>query len=93
MTPSGGSGGLSVDSPEATPSTDVDVTQGATSVPVQPEVSASRGLGLQARAGGPETGVTVDVTGSFEAYPPVTNPAARGWVAPVSGWQVSAGPR
>jgi hypothetical protein len=92
-TPSGGSGGLSVDSPEATPSTDVDVTQGATSVPVQPEVSASRGLGLQARAGGPETGVTVDVTGSFEAYPPVTNPAARGWVAPVSGWQVSAGPR
>jgi hypothetical protein len=34
--------------------------------------------------------VPVDVTGSFEAYPPVTNPAARGWVAPVSGWQVSA---
>ena len=67
--------------------------QGATSVSVQPEVSASRGLGLQARAGGPETGMTVDVTGSFEAYPPVTNPAARGWVAPVSGWQVSASPR
>ena len=85
--------GLSVDTPDATPSTDVDVAAGATSVAVQAEVSASRGLGLQARAGGPETGVTVDVTGSFEAYPPVTNPAARGWVAPVSGWQVSASPR
>jgi hypothetical protein len=92
-TPAAGSAGLSVDSPDVTPSTDVDVASGATSVSVQPEVSASRGLGLQSRAGGPETGVTVDVTGSFEAYPPVTNPAARGWVAPVSGWQVSAGPR
>jgi hypothetical protein len=92
-TPATGSAGLSVDSPDVTPSSDVDVAQGATSVAVQPEVSASRGVGLQARAGGPETGVTVDVTGSFEAYPPVTNPAARGWVAPVSGWQVSASPR
>ena len=85
--------GLSVDSSERTPSADVDVAAGATSVAIQPEVSASRRLGLQARAGGAETGVTVEVTGSFEAYPPVTNPAARGWVAPVSGWQVSASPR
>ena len=92
-TPAAGSAGLSVDSSDVTPSTDVDVAPGATSVSVQSEVSASRGLGLQARPGGPETGVTVDVTGSFEAYPPVTNPAARGWVAPVSGWQVSASPR
>jgi hypothetical protein len=92
-TSAAGSAGLSVDRPDVTPSTDVDVAPGATSVSMQPEVAASRGLGLQARAGGPETGVTVDVTGSFEAYPPVTNPAARGWVAPVSGWQVSASPR
>jgi hypothetical protein len=47
-------------------------------------------MALLSRAGSAPTGVTVDVTGSFEAYPPVTNPAARGWVAPVSGWQVSA---
>jgi hypothetical protein len=89
-TPAGGPAAVSVDSPEATPTTDVDVAAGATSVPVQTEVSAARGLALQSRAGSPPTGVTVDVTGSFEAYPPVTNPAARGWVAPVSGWQVSA---
>lgn len=92
-TPAGGSAGLSVDSSDVTPSADVDVAAGPTSLSVQPEVSASRGLGLQARAGGAETGVTVEVTGSFEAHPPVTNPAARGWVAPVSGWQVSASPR
>jgi hypothetical protein len=89
-TPAGGPAAVSVDSPEATPTTDVEVAAGATSVPVQTEVSAARGLALQSRAGSAPTGVTVDVTGSFEAYPPVTNPAARGWVAPVSGWQVSA---
>jgi hypothetical protein len=89
-TPAGAPAAVSVDSPKATPTTDVEVSAGATSVPVQSEVSAARGLALRSRAGGAPTGVTVDVTGSFEAYPPVTNPAARGWVAPVSGWQVSA---
>ena len=92
-TPVGGSAAVSVDTPEAKRATDVDVPAGTTSVPVQTEVSASRGLALKSRAGSAPTGVTVDVTGSFEAYPPVTNPAARGWVPPVSGWQVSATPR
>ena len=92
-TSAGGPAGVSVDSPEATPTTDVEIPAGATSVPVQSEVSAGRGLALRSRAGSAPTGLTVDVTGSFEAYPPVTNPAARGWVAPVSGWQVSATPR
>jgi hypothetical protein len=92
-TPAGGPAAVSVDSPEATRSTDVEVAAGATSVPVQSQVSAGRGVGLRSRAGSPPTGVTVDVTGSFEAYPPVVNPAARGWVAPVSGWQISATPR
>ncbi|MEP6650569.1 MAG: hypothetical protein ABJA74_11770 [Lapillicoccus sp.] len=88
-TPAGAPAGLTVDKPEATPTEDAEVAAGTTSVPVQAEVGASRGLGLQARTGSPPTDVTMDVTGSFEAYPPVTNPAARGWVAPVSGWQVS----
>ncbi|HEU4332680.1 MAG TPA: hypothetical protein VFR40_16320 [Lapillicoccus sp.] len=91
--PSGASAGLDVELPDASPGPDVEVAAGATSVAVQPEVGAARGLGLQVRAGSPATNVTMDVTGSFEAYPPVTNPAARGWVAPVSGWQVSAEPR
>jgi hypothetical protein len=89
-TPAGGPAAVSVDSADATPAADVEVPAGATSVPVQTEVSAARGMALLSRAGSAPTGVTVDVTGSFEAYPPVTNPAARGWVAPVSGWQVSA---
>ena len=89
-TPVGGPSGLDLATPDATPAMDVDVGAGTTSVSVQPEVGSSRGLGLQARATGAPTDVRVDVTGSFEAYPPVTNPAARGWVAAVSGWQVSA---
>ncbi len=36
------------------------------------------------------TQVTFDVVGSFEAYPPVVTPSSRGWVAPISGWQVGA---
>jgi hypothetical protein len=92
-TPAGGPAAVSVDSSEATPKADVEVPAGTSSVPVQAEVSAGRRLALQSRPGSAPTGVTVDVTGSFEAYPPVTNPAARGWVAPVSGWQVSATPR
>lgn len=92
-TPAGAQAGLEVDTPDATSTADVEVSAGKTSVAVQPEVGAARGVGMQVRAGGPATDVTMDVTGSFEAYPPVTNPAARGWVAPVSGWQVSAQPR
>jgi hypothetical protein len=91
--PNGAPAGIQVDRPEAPPSPDVEVAPSRTSVAVQPEVGAARGVGVQVRAGGPATDVTMDVTGSFEAYPPVTNPAARGWVPPVSGWQVSAQPR
>jgi hypothetical protein len=71
----------------------VDLAAGTTTVPVQVEVGADRTLGLRAGSGGALTSVALDVTGSFEAYPSVANPAARGWVAPVSGWQVSASPR
>lgn len=92
-TPAGAPAGLDVERPDATPGSDVEVPAGATSVAVQPEIGAARGVGLQIRPGSPATDVTMDVTGSFEAYPPVTNPAARDWVAPVSGWQVSAQPR
>jgi hypothetical protein len=92
-TPSGAPAAVSVDASPAAPTPDVEVGPGATSVPVQAEVGANRGLGLQTRAGSAPTQATVEVTGSFEAYPPVTNPAARGWVAPVSGWQVSGEPR
>lgn len=92
-TPGGAPAGLDVEASDASPSADVEVAAGASSVAVQPEVGAARGVGMQVRAGSPATEVTMDVTGSFEAYPPVTNPAARGWVPPVSGWQVSAEPR
>jgi hypothetical protein len=88
--PGGAPAGVDVDPPDATPHAAVDVPAGRTSVAVQPEVGAARGLSLSVRPGSPATDVTMDVTGSFEAYPPVTNPAARGWVPPVSGWQVSA---
>ena len=79
-TSSGGPAGLDVDTPEATTASDVEVGAGTTTVAVQAQVGAARGLGLRTRGGGAPTGITVDVTGSFEAYPPVTNPAARGWV-------------
>jgi hypothetical protein len=92
-TPAGGPAGLDVERPDVTPGSDVEVSAGSTSVGVQPEIGAARGVGMQVRAGSAATDVTMDVTGSFEAYPPVTNPAARDWVAPVSGWQVSAQPR
>jgi len=92
-TSSGAPAGLDVDRPDAATGPDVDVAAGATSVAVQPEVGAARGVGLQVRAGSPATTVTMDVTGSFEAYPPVTNPAARGWVPAVPSWQVAATPR
>jgi hypothetical protein len=89
----GGPAGIDVDAPEAAAASDVEVGGGTTTVPVQAQVGAARGLGLRTRDGSAATGITVDVTGSFEAYPPVTNPAARGWVAAVSGWQVAATPR
>jgi hypothetical protein len=92
-TASGGPAGIDVDAPEAPTSSGVEVASGTTTVPVQAQVGAARGLGLRARDGSAPTGITVDVTGSFEAYPPVTNPAARGWVAAVSRWQVAATPR
>lgn len=71
----------------------VEVAAGTTTVSVQPQVGADRALVLRATSDSALAAVALDVTGSFEAYPPVTNPAARGWVAPVSGWQVSASPR
>jgi hypothetical protein len=89
----GGPAGIDVDAPEAAAASDVEVGGGTTTVPVQAQVGAARGLGQRTRDGSAATGITVDVTGSFEAYPPVTNPAARGWVAAVSGWQVAATPR
>lgn len=39
------------------------------------------------------TGLVFEVTGSFEAYPPVVNAWGRTWVPPVSAWQISATPR
>jgi hypothetical protein len=92
-TSSGGPAGIEVDTPEATTASDVDVVAGTTTVPVQAQVGAARGLGLRTRDGSAPTGITIDVTGSFEAYPPVTNPAARGWVPAVPSWQVAATPR
>jgi hypothetical protein len=92
-TSSGGPAGIDVDTPEATTASDVEVVAGTTTVAVQAQVGAARGLGLRTRDGSAPTGITVDVTGSFEAYPPVTNPAARGWVPAVPSWQVAATPR
>lgn len=65
-----------------------------TSAAVQTEVGAGRGIALRAsEGGGAALDLTLDVTGSFEAYPPVVNPATRSWVPPVSGWQISAAVR
>jgi hypothetical protein len=91
-TPAGGPSGLAVDAADAAdPSAPaaVDLAAGTTTVPVQAQVGSARDLGLVVRDGGAPTAVTVEVTGSFEAYPPVTNPAARGWVPAVAGWQIS----
>jgi hypothetical protein len=62
----------------------------ATSQAVQAEVGAHGRIALTVPDGTPPVSVTMDVVGSFEAYPPVGNPAARGWVPPVSSWQISA---
>jgi hypothetical protein len=93
VTASGGAAAIDVDAPDATSASDVEVANGTTTLPVQAQVGAARGLGLRTRDGSAPTEIAVDVTGSFEAYPPVTNPAARGWVAAVSRWQVAATPR
>lgn len=58
-----------------------------TSAPVQPQVDASGTLHLRSSAAAE---VTLDVVGSFEAYPAVTDPATRAWVPAVSAWQVGA---
>lgn len=70
----------------------VPLTTGPVSAAVQPEVGANRLLGLQAQGSGTPLDARLDVTGSFEAYPRVTNPASRGWVPAVPGWQISAAP-
>ncbi len=82
-------------SPDAvvTAASQVPVAAGTTSVAVQSEVGVGRDLGLLAGPGSSSMGLTLDVVGTFEAYPPVTNPAARRWVPPVSPWQISAVPR
>ncbi len=67
----------------------VPVGAGTTSVAVQPEVGVGRDVAVLAGAAAP-TGLTLDVVGSFEASPAVTNPAARRWVPPVPTWQISA---
>jgi hypothetical protein len=61
-----------------------------TSLAVQPEVGAGGRLALSVPDGASTVSATMDVVGSFEAYPPVANPAARGWVSPVSSWEISA---
>lgn len=61
------------------------------STPVQPEVGTDGSVALAAGpADGPRVQVVLDVVGSFEAYPEVADPSARGWVDAVPGWQVRA---
>jgi hypothetical protein len=83
---------LRLDDTEGTASDSVDVPLDTTpaSLPVQPEVGARGRLSFTVPGGGPPVTAELDVVGSFEAYPPVGNPAARGWVPPVSSWQISA---
>lgn len=58
------------------------------STPVQTEVGPSKTIQAHNAVG--STDILLDVTGSFEAYPPVTDPSTRAWVRPLSSWQVSA---
>ncbi|GAA1903800.1 hypothetical protein [Lapillicoccus jejuensis] len=60
------------------------------STPVQPEVGTDGSLALAAGGAGPRMQAVLDVVGSFEAYPEVADPSARGWVDAVPGWQVRA---
>ena len=75
-------------SPEAADSRPIGA--GTTSLAVQPEVGMGRGVGVLAGEGAAPIGLTLEVVGSFEAFPAVTNPAARRWVPPVAPWQISA---
>lgn len=77
--------------PDAADSAPLEV--GSTSLAVQSEVGMGRGVGVVAGPGTAPIGVTLEVTGSFEAFPPVGNPSARSWVPPVAPWQISAEPR
>ncbi|MEO7234441.1 MAG: hypothetical protein ABIW80_03605 [Lapillicoccus sp.] len=74
---------------------DAPVAAGRTSVALQSEVGAGRDLTVMAGpgSGSAPMGLTLDLVGTFEAHPPVTNAAARRWVPPVSPWQISAVPR
>jgi hypothetical protein len=77
--------------PEAADSAPIGA--GTTSLAVQAEVGAQRGVSLIAGYGAAPVELSLDVVGSFEAFPPVSNPAARGWVPPVAPWQISAAAR
>ena len=59
-----------------------------TSTPVQSEIAPDGTLEL--RTGTAPADVTLDVVGSFEAYPEVSDPSTRGWVPAVPGWQIGA---
>ncbi len=56
--------------------------------PVQTELGPGNALDLASSAAAAD--VVLDVTGSFESYPAVANPALKHWVHPLSSWQVSA---
>ena len=58
------------------------------SVPVQPELGTDGRLELASDTGPAD--LTLDVVGSFESSPAVTDPTARGWVHAVPAWQISA---
>ncbi len=67
----------------------VHVSAGSvTSTPVQSEIAPDGTLEL--RTGTAPADVTLDVVGSFEAYPEVSDPSTRGWVPAVPGWQIGA---
>jgi len=63
---------------------------GTTSLAVQAEVGAGRAVGILAGDGTAPIALTLEVVGSFKAFPPVSNPATRRWVPPVAPWQISA---
>lgn len=56
--------------------------------PVQSELGTDGRLELASSSGPAD--LTLDVVGSFESYPAVTDPTMRGWVHAVPSWQVRA---
>ena len=58
------------------------------SASIQPELGADGRVELASDSGPAD--LTFDVVGSFESYPPVTDPTIRGWVHAVPSWQVRA---